>query len=270
MQVTMADYSVDVGSEGRFDWFWTDFDNRAWEPATLDALDSLLSPGSRFVDIGAYIGATTLYAAARGAVVQAFEPDPVALRWLRRHLELNPELANRVTVHPYALSHVRGSQRLGSSELGNSKSTLRGGGDEGVDVEVRAIGDVAREPFFREVDVVKVDIEGGEFHLLGDLASVVRERGAALILSTHVNYIKWAQPPSRPALIRKVVFRTRSLLDHVRLLWAFRKVPHWYVEHAGRWRKVSLLGAAVILIRPLYPRNSEILLTTQQRGCARD
>jgi tRNA G37 N-methylase Trm5 len=65
------------------------------------AVLSELRPGDTFVDIGANVGFWSLPAASKGARVVAFEPNPAAVRWLRRNLTLNPGLA--VDVRPTAV-----------------------------------------------------------------------------------------------------------------------------------------------------------------------
>ena len=72
-----------------------------------------LRPGDVVWDIGANVGFFALLAARRvapGGRVHAFEPLPDNLRWLRRHLELNPEL--EVVVHDKAVGAEVGSARF--------------------------------------------------------------------------------------------------------------------------------------------------------------
>jgi len=84
VRVGAKEFTVRGGATGplvppRSVWseFWERFDQGLWEPRTLQKL-SALRDGDLFVDIGAWIGPTTLAAAVNGARVLAFEPDPVA------------------------------------------------------------------------------------------------------------------------------------------------------------------------------------------------
>ena len=73
-----------------------------YERGTRAALRRLVQPGSLVLDIGANIGAHTLTLAqlvGPSGRVFAFEPTDYAYGKLQRNLELNPELARRVSTH---------------------------------------------------------------------------------------------------------------------------------------------------------------------------
>jgi FkbM family methyltransferase len=176
--------------------FWNRFESGVWEPETLDLMDLLLGPGAHFVDVGAWIGPTALYAAARGAAVTAYECDPVALRLLRRNLELNERLARRIGVRDFALGTADGEITLWSQALGNSESSVfaeheREGAlvptpDTAV-VEMRDARAVleAEGDLFRPSTLVKIDVEGSEFHLLPHLTDLLRSSAAVWYVSFH-------------------------------------------------------------------------------------
>lgn len=48
--------------------------HEVWEPSLVNAMKARLGPGKHFVDIGANEGYFSLYAAALGATITAFEP----------------------------------------------------------------------------------------------------------------------------------------------------------------------------------------------------
>src|SRR5688500_9227826 len=60
--------------------FWKLVTAGGWEPDTFVVLNRMLSGGTPYVDCGAWIGPTVLYAACKGARVTAFECDPVAIQ----------------------------------------------------------------------------------------------------------------------------------------------------------------------------------------------
>lgn len=71
------------------------------EPKTLRWIDTFQAADVLW-DIGANIGCYSLYAAARGVTVHAFEPSPVNFRLLTRNAGLNG--FSGLTVFPYALA----------------------------------------------------------------------------------------------------------------------------------------------------------------------
>ena len=50
------------------------------------------------VDIGAFVGDTALYYANLGAIVYSYEPHPVNFYWLKKNIELNPNLKDRIKI----------------------------------------------------------------------------------------------------------------------------------------------------------------------------
>lgn len=85
------------------------------EPDMIRWIDSF-APGDVFFDIGANIGLYTLYAAARGARVTAFEPEASNYAELARNLYLNQ--FDGVRCLPIALSNTYGPDTLFLSAVG--------------------------------------------------------------------------------------------------------------------------------------------------------
>jgi len=106
--------------------------------------------GAVVVDVGAYIGDTTLAFARVGATVHAVEPSQVFCAFIRKNAVVNG-LSERVIVHPVGLA---ASER----EEAGASDTLRF--VEGVDYALRHLP--------AGVDLLKLDCEGAEYHLLAD------------------------------------------------------------------------------------------------------
>lgn len=167
--------------------FWDRVEAGAWEPGTLAALDRLVGPGTTLLDIGAWVGPVSLYAAARGAGVIAFEPDPAALAGLAANLAANPDLAGRIRVIEGALSAEAGSVRLGARRKpGDSMSSVLLGLSP-TWWEARAVTPGELDGIVGPAAdlVVKIDIEGGEYGLLPALAPFLDRRRPAVLLSLH-------------------------------------------------------------------------------------
>lgn len=106
--------------------------------------------GKTVVDVGAYVGDSALAFARQGATVHALEPSAELCAYLRRNAEENG-FAERVIVHEVGLA-----ERAYQAESREGRLRFV----EGVDYAL------ARLP--RHVELLKLDCEGAEYHLLAD------------------------------------------------------------------------------------------------------
>ena len=173
--------------------FWKKFESW-WEPETFTLFDALLGPGKRLLDIGGWIGPTALYAAAQGAEVTVFEPDPVAFGKLEKNLALNAELAEKVAAHAAALTGRDGTVTLWSKNFGNSMSGLDHGIGKSREVEAVDVRQPWIESLLAEASLVKIDIEGGEYGLMAHLSSLLARHRPPLYLSLHGQFIPERDP----------------------------------------------------------------------------
>jgi len=200
-------FNVDDDDEYSCNWFRGRYDG--WEEGTFDVLDRFLGENSIYIDVGAWIGPTVLYAAAKCARVYCFEPDPVAYSRLERNIANNPQYS-QIEAYNFGISSAEGLVPFGGNgELGNSESTLlvsdeayiqTGGSDShymdydpawrmGEVVEARM---TTLKSFvececidMRKVDLVKVDIEGGEKIVIPSMAELLVRCETSLYLSLH-------------------------------------------------------------------------------------
>jgi len=119
-----------------------------------------------------------------------------------------------------------------------------------------SVSEVAAEPWFDKVSLLKLDIEGGEYPIAPSLGRAIRQRTPAFLLSTHIDYLNDVAAGA-PALVRKTRKALR-LLRHAALVWDFRAYPYWHVPSGSWWTPVSRSRAARLL---LGYRNQEFLLT---------
>lgn len=148
-----------------------------FEPATLRLYRGLVPAGGVVFDIGANIGAHTLPLARLAGPhgrVHAFEPTAYALGKLQANLLLNPDLTERVAAHqtmlvgetaaapaPYVYSSWPLEKVAGLHEkhLGRLMSTA-GAGVTTLDRYVVEVG-------LEKLDVIKIDVDGGEPGVIG-------------------------------------------------------------------------------------------------------
>lgn len=168
------------------EWFWPGFASGAWEPSTFRIFDKFLDKEKTFVDIGAWIGPTVLYAAPKAKQVYAFEPDPVAYKSLVQNLHLNK--VGNVVPYPVAVAERWKGLDFGvKTALGDSMSSVlwATGGDR----QVPAVGFEAivldLMPSF-----IKIDIEGGEKTIFDGAALAMDEIKPTIHLSLHTPWFK--------------------------------------------------------------------------------
>ena len=170
--------------------FWRKASRGDWEPETFAAIDQHLSPEQDYVDIGAWIGPTVLYAARRARHVWCFEPDPVAYRHLVWNLHLNG--IDNVSAFGVALSDRFGTARMASArgEAGDSTSSLLKDGQHGTDALTITWEQFAGAVDLSQVSLVKMDIEGAEFSVIPRIAPWLSEMQPNFLLSLHAPYLE--------------------------------------------------------------------------------
>ncbi|MDQ3935825.1 MAG: FkbM family methyltransferase [Actinomycetota bacterium] len=136
----------------------------------------------RVVDLGANVGFFGIHTLATypGASVVGFEPDPDNAASMRAAIRLNG-LEDRWELIEAAASNEDGELRFYGGRGSNSRLAREG------EVEVEGTVTVPAVDVFRwldDVDLLKIDIEGGEWAILGD-PRFARARPRAVVLEYH-------------------------------------------------------------------------------------
>lgn len=169
----MTAYLVD---EKNGEWgFWDRWADGRWEPETKATIERFCSGGT-FVDIGAWIGPTTIWAAPHAARVIAIEADPTAFAMLQAN---TADLAN-VDYVPCAVSDTDGYTHITTN--GDSESRI---GAEGAEVACLTVESLFESWCIDSADLIKMDIEGAEREVLAQAEPFLREFGAPILLSIH-------------------------------------------------------------------------------------
>ncbi|MGE0710929.1 MAG: FkbM family methyltransferase [Planctomycetota bacterium] len=143
-------------------------------------------PGAKMIlDVGANIGAFTLFAAAAApeARIHALEPFPSTFRHLELTVARNA-LVTRVRCHRLALAAAPGERRMSPGDLPSHKRALVGNG-RGEAVEALTLGGFLEREGIEVVDLLKLDVEGEEHALLLDTPDEVLERVRAVAMEYH-------------------------------------------------------------------------------------
>jgi FkbM family methyltransferase len=201
---------------------WLDRRRNPWRGAHYDAMKEwkrdkaaarlydyrALAPGAVVFDMGGFRGewADMVLAQQPEAVIHLFEPHPRFADDLRAKFEGDA----RVTVYPMALGSADGEMFL--SDAGDASSSVAGGGGA-EQAEVTSVARFFAERDIPKIDLMKVNIEGGEYDLLPALAaSGVIDRIARLQVQFHL--FEEALIPERDKL------RARLALTH-ECVWCY-------------------------------------------------
>lgn len=184
--------------------------NGSWEEETFTIIDKFGDTSKTYLDIGAWIGPTVLYAAQEYDRVVCFEPDPIALYQLRKNISINK--FQNITLIEKALSGETGSTNLGGSWYpGNSESTLlvnhkffldnvnipgqRGDAHSRtsniVKVNTITIEDAMSSSKVdpSNIGLIKMDIEGGEYLVIPALKDFLTTHKVPLYISLHFCFL---------------------------------------------------------------------------------
>lgn len=141
-------------------------------------LEQLLGSKRLAIDVGANCGFFSYYLARMGKSVEAFEPLPICAR------AISAFRSPRIQVHNVALSSASGTLRLFTPVFNGvpypacSTFTPVAGPHESCEVPVRTLDEFA----FRDLCLVKIDVEGHELAVLkGAEQTLRRERPVVLV-----------------------------------------------------------------------------------------
>jgi len=207
MNIIKNGHSFYVNGAYSINWFSNNkLDN--WEQDTFYILDYYKNKiDGVYIDIGAWVGPTVLYAANIFNKVLAIEPDPIALERLEENLKVNN--FKNITVIKKALSDSNSKSKFGGNgELGNSESTLlvsytdysSWGGHRSkqdreqdiIEVETVTIETLLLEQNIipSHISLIKMDIEGGELILVPYLKNFLKEHKPVFYISIHHGFLK--------------------------------------------------------------------------------
>ena len=166
------------------------FVSGSYEPGSMIALERFIFPGAVLFDIGANVGLYTLIASrhvGRSGHVYSFEPSSREQRVLQQNLALN-ECSN-VTIIAAAVTDKpgTGTLRIAAGQHRGQNTLAQSFSHEGVQlegdepVELVSLDALWAAKTVRRPDVVKIDAEGSELHLLRGAVVLLRDAQPVII-----------------------------------------------------------------------------------------
>jgi FkbM family methyltransferase len=154
--------------------FWEKFSKWEYEPDTQALLKAFCTPNTVFIDIGAAYGSLSLTAAAYGADVWCFEPNPRVFEGLVRNISLNKGLGKLIKATNCAISDESGNLTISNESNHRILSPIVFTAWESrTEVEVRSLEQILEETSILTVNktknlLIKMDIEGAEWKILAN------------------------------------------------------------------------------------------------------
>jgi FkbM family methyltransferase len=193
------------------------YDFTAATMANRDILvDADLDSDSVVLDVGAYVGDWSLKIFERHAcTVHAFEPASVALA------EAEPRLRGHSSIHlhPYGLGGADQTARLAVAGPGSSIYSGTSPMGSFQDIEIRDVAAALDQLGLDEIDLMKVNIEGGEFDLFDRLVEsgwMPRVRQTMIQFHEFHRNAHW-----RRFTIRRALRRTHDEVWNYPWVWEF-------------------------------------------------
>jgi len=186
-------YKVKIGSVEFFvkyrSW-WKKVNSGKWEEHTFEVFDRYLDKKSSFIDIGAWIGPTTLYASHLSQFCFSIEPDPVSYKELEENVSLNPGIKNKIKLYNFCIGDKCSKVKFGNKyKFGNSSSSILFGGlKDSIYVNSVTLQKFIQTEKIDNCNFIKMDIEGGEVIVLPAIKKYLEKNVPSLYISLHPHY----------------------------------------------------------------------------------
>lgn len=195
--------------------FWEDYDR-----STISWWTGQMGPGRVLFDVGANVGLYSLTAAAKGARVYAFEPNPRTRAKLDKNVRQN-ELQDRIRVLSEALCDTVGKATLYDdanaegmgANAGVASLSPRNAGGRSIPVNTSTIDATVAELKLDRLHWIKMDIQGAELAALRGAADTLRTLHPSLVLEVDPNAssnMGWSEADLR-RLLEPFGYRIRHL-----------------------------------------------------------
>jgi FkbM family methyltransferase len=150
------------------DYFWKDI-YPTWENETFDIFDKYLDKNKQFLDIGAWVGVTALYASRLSSYVVCVEADPISIIKLQHNINTNI-LDTNIDIENSAIYSESTNILFGPnstslrSQFNDSMSQIKLTQTKDSDILTKTItlDQIIKKYNLNNLSLIKVDIEGGE------------------------------------------------------------------------------------------------------------
>jgi FkbM family methyltransferase len=160
------------------------------------AFDVTVHPGDVVIDVGAWLGDFSAYAASKGAIAYAFEPVTETFELLRKTSELND---NKIYPVQKALSDNEGEMTISiSKDNSGGNSIVLKNNTARERITVSTLDKFVKENSIEKIDFIKADIEGAERDMLKGASYVLKTFAPKLAICTY-------HLPDDPEVLEKII-----------------------------------------------------------------
>lgn len=225
---------------GKHRGFWKSVAEGGWEPETYRIFDRFIDGQHSYIDIGAWIGPTILYACRLAKAAYGNEPDPIAFAELSSNIECNRPASDNVRLANTCIASRSGQVSFGSrTDPGDSKSSLLFGNQKmSWTIDALSFNDFIARNSISDCGFVKMDIEGGEYEVIPSMKSYLAKNRPTLYLSMHPANIGDLEASGLIAKFRRSMVR---LIKTWKVIRAVRFYEHCYDSHGNAMSAFRLL-----------------------------
>lgn len=180
-----------------FHWLVDVLKSQTWEPFTFEIFNKFKDNNKVAIDIGGWIGPTTIYLSKIFKEVITIEADNVAFESLSKNVKDN--FCNNVILHNKAFHNSETNNIIFGVNtfkveptLGSSTSQTKTHSDNNTDylIETINIFDIIKNVDPINIGLIKVDIEGGDEDVFEELMLVGSKYGWKIWISFHYGWWK--------------------------------------------------------------------------------
>ncbi len=184
--------------------FWDKFQKGEWEPWTIKIISKELPPKTTFIDLGAWIGDTSLLASSNPncEFVIAIDPDPKAINYFEENLKINNDLSKKIELLNIAITKKIGNVFISPCDkdkpFGNSSSKIYNKklyDRPSHKVKSKKLLDLYDEYNLSKKNVfIKIDIEGGEEDLIYSIMELLNNKETKtpiILMEVHFFWFKY-------------------------------------------------------------------------------
>lgn len=172
--------------------------------------DVTIAPGDVVLDLGAWIGDFSAYAAFLGAQVYAFEGARLQLKYLRQTAVMNAPDKIKIVEKCASNQCATGLLRTETSSAGGNVLDASRDQRAREKVELITLDAFVAENHLEKVNFIKADIEGHERHMLEGAQETLREFAPKLSICTY-HY------PEDPEVLEELILRANPAYKVVQL-----------------------------------------------------